>query len=346
MKQEALNFLAKLLGIPSPPGFEHKVQGLLKEELSSVVDEAKIDVIGNLSLVKNPGKAFKLMFVSHADEASLMVRYITDEGFICFSGGSGLRLDSALGQRVIVLGKDGAIPGVICGRSSRDAERKAKDFWIDIGAKNRRAAGEVVAIGDPIVYEQNLAFLPNGRAIARGFDNKIGCFVLAELTRLLDVNNIPIALYAVFSVQEEIGSRGIQIAAFDISPKVGVVVDVIEATDYPEADKREMGEIDLDKGPVIYRGPNINPLLFGVLVDVAKKIDINYQIFGEPASIPNDAGVLQLTKSGVATVVVSIPVRYPHTPGGILSLADVEKTIQLLTAFVRALGSKVDFRSV
>lgn len=346
MRQEALNFLTKLLGIPTPPGFEHQIQELLKEELSSVVDEAKIDVIGNLSLVKNPGKASKLMFVSHADEIGLMVRYITDEGFIFFSGGSGLRLDSALGQRVIVLGKDEAVPGVICGRPSKDAERKAKDFWIDIGAKNKKAAGEVVTVGDPIVYEQNLAFLPNGRAIARGFDNKIGCFILSELMRVLEVDNTPLTLYTVFSVQEEIGSRGIQVDAFDIFPKVGVVVDVIEATDYPGADKREMGEIDLDKGPVIYRGPNINPLLFGVLADVAKKIDINFQIFGEPASIPNDAGVLQLTKSGVATVVVSIPVRYPHTPGGILSLADVEKTIQLLTAFVRALGIRVDFLSV
>jgi putative aminopeptidase FrvX len=339
MNSMRLDLLTQLLAIPSPSGFEFEIQKFIQAQLGPIVDQAKIDRFGNLYLSLQSDLGPKLMISSHADEIGMMVRFISEDGFIYFNGINEDNLDTILGQRVDILSETGPIRGVISGKHGPiDGKRKINDLWIDIGTKNNHEAKKRVGIGDMIVCEQNFSVLANNRAIARGFDNKIGCFILAEMLKSLVGTTFQFALHAVFSAQEEVGWRGALVAAETISPQIAIVIDVIEASDYPDTDQREMGEIILEHGPVIYRGPNIDRLLYKDLIKIAKQNNLAVQIFGEPWNTPTDARVIQLSGQGVATVVVSVPVRYIHTPSEMVSLVDVENTILLLCAFVKNLA--------
>ncbi|MEA2067811.1 MAG: M20/M25/M40 family metallo-hydrolase, partial [Verrucomicrobiota bacterium] len=220
-----------------------------------------------------------------------------------------------------------------------------KDLWVDIGAKDKKDAEKMVEIGDPLVVAYGFEELANGLAAGRAFDDRAGAFVVLEAARQLAKMNPKAEIHAVATVQEEIGLRGATTAAYGIDPDIGIAVDVTFATDHPnmgDAMKRE-NLIELGKGPVLTRGPNINSKLFNLLVKTAKAEKIPYQINAEPRGTGTDANALQLNRAGVAAALVSIPLRYMHSPCELVSLNDLELCAKLLAKTVAKITPRTNF---
>ncbi|MEJ2202103.1 MAG: M20/M25/M40 family metallo-hydrolase, partial [Desulfuromonadaceae bacterium] len=208
----------------------------------------------------------------------------------------------------------------------------------------RAEAEKLVAIGDPITFAVGLERLQGERVISRAFDDKMGAFVVARvLQEVRRRGTPPVDLSVVTTVQEEVGLRGGTTSAYGVNPDVAIAVDVGFATDYPEMDKKEIGEFKIGKGPIIARGANVNPVLFELLTSTAREENIPFQIMGAPRGTGTDANVMQLARGGSAAALVSVPLRYMHTPVEMLSLDDLENTVNLLTALVYRISSVGQF---
>lgn len=346
-----IELLKRMVETPSPSGFEWSIQRLIRDEMEKVAREVKTDYHGNVIGVLNPEAPLRVMLAGHCDEIGLMVKYIDEQGYIYFSAIGGVDPGVLDGQRVwIVNAKGELIPGVIGKKPvhlMEDEEKgkplKIHQLWVDIGAINREDAESAISPGDPIVVRGEFLKLRNGLAVARGFDDRIGAYVILQCLKELSRRRPSVALYAVSTVQEELGLRGARTSAFGIDPHVGVAVDVGFSTDYPEVDKKRVGEVRLGKGPILHRGANINPVLGAMLEEVARKSKIPYQIAGEPRATGTDANAIQLNKRGVATALVSIPNRYMHTPVEVVSLHDVEMAISLLVECISVMEPGLDF---
>jgi endoglucanase len=246
--------------------------------------------------------------------------------------------------------KPGPIAAVIARKPVhllKDEERKqavkVEDLWLDIGAKDRDEAMETVRVGDSVTLELGYQELRNNRANAPGMDNRCGLWVVMEALRRAAAHPLRCSLYAVSTVQEEIGLRGARTSAFGIDPHLAVAVDVTHATDCPTIDKRQQGDLSLGNGPVIYRGPNMNPLVAERLIGTCQAQEIPFQLAAIGRATPNDANPLQITRAGVATGLVSIPTRYMHSAVETVSLDDLEHGADLLAAFARGLSGEEDF---
>lgn len=342
MREESYEFLRRIVNTPSPSGYEQRAQAIFREYVGQFADEVHTDVLGNSYAVLNPEGYPRLMLSGHIDEIGFVVHYISDEGFLYFSPVGGHDSTIAVGNRVYVHTRSGAVLGVI-GRKPihllSEEERRKKpelsDLWIDIGATSRKEAEERVRLGDPVTYVYELEPLMGEVVTARGFDNKMGCFVVAEALRLLSErrSELKAAVYAVSTVQEEVGLRGARTVAYEIDPQVAITVDVGHSIDYPGVDKKKYGDIAIAKGPVICRGSHVNPTVFEMLVATAADKGIPYQIEVAGGRTGTDNDVIQLSRSGVATGLVSVPIRYMHTPCELLHLSDLENTAQLLAEF-------------
>lgn len=342
--KESLAFLESLLATPSPSGFEARIQAVIREHMSQYADEVHRDVHGNQWFVVNPKGSVRLMLCGHVDEIGLMVRYIDDNGFIWVTRIGGPDPLQHWGQRVNVHTKNGPIRGVI-GRKpihntppeERAKGAKLEDLFIDIGAKDKDEALKRVRIGDPITMAVGFERMPNDLAIARAMDDRIGAFVVLEAlkkvhayTKKKKSHPLDCALYAVCSVQEEVGLRGAQTAAYTIDPHVGIAVDVGFATDYPPENKKIVGDFKLGEGPILHRGANINMPLAEMMEGLCDKHNIPYQLSGDGGIMGTDAGAIQATRGGVAAALISIPNRYMHSPVEMISLKDAENSAELL----------------
>ena len=351
MRKKSLEFLKDILSSPSPSGYEQPVQKIWRSYLKEFADTINTDFHGNTIGVLNPDGAPRIMFAGHCDELGFLIRYIDDKGFLYFGAIGGYDETIIPGRRVAIHTSGGIVPGVI-GKTpvhlikadDRKKGSQIEDLWIDIGVKDKKEAESMVSIGDPVTYLDDFLELKTGLAVARGFDDRIGSFVVAEVLRELSKSDkLKASIYSVSTVQEEIGLRGAHTSAYGIDPKVGIAIDVTFATDHPSVEKKQVGEINLGSGPVIARGPNINPRVFDILVSVAKEHKIPYQVEGIPRSTGTDANAIQLTRAGVATGLVSIPLRYMHTPVETLDLNDVEYTVKLLAAFSESVKTDTNF---
>jgi endoglucanase len=292
------------------------------------------------------------MLAGHMDELGFQVAHIADNGFLYFNTIGGFDPSTIAGRKVLIHAAGGPVLGVT-GRKAihlmtsdeRDKVPKTHELWIDIGAKDAKAARQRVAIGDPVTYEPAFELLGDGLAVARGFDDRMGAFVAAETLRRVKQSRkqLRAGLFAVATVQEEVGLRGARTSAYGLDPLVGIAIDVTHASDHPEVDKRKVGDIKLGAGPVITRGANINPRVFELLTKVARKEGIGYQVEATAGGTGTDANAIQISRAGVATGLVSVALRYMHTPVEVLSLADLEAASRLLAAFALALDEKTDF---
>ncbi len=351
MNKGTLDFLRDLVDAPSPSGFEGPAQRVWMKHTRAHAHSVRLDVHGNAIAVLNPNGSPRVMLAGHCDEIGFMVKYISDEGFLSFAPIGGIDIHVAAARRVTIHGRKGAVPGLL-GRKPVHLQDRDKppvkpewhQLWFDIGAANRKEAEKMVELGDSATFSEDFLLLGRDRACARGFDDKAGAFVVSETLRLLAAGKTPAAaVYAVSTVQEELGLRGATTAAYGIDPAVGIAVDVTIASDHPEVDKKMVGEIALGKGPVIARGANINPALFERLTGLARKNRIPYQVEPSPRATGTDANVIQLNRSGVAAALVSIPNRYTHTPVEMVALSDLENAASLLAAFVSSLSPRDDF---
>jgi endoglucanase len=352
MRAESLEFLKAIVNVPSPSGFEERA-AVVYRDYTSFADDIKTDVHGNVAAILNPQAEQKIMLAGHMDEIGFIIHYISEDGLLYFSGIGGHDSVIPIGQRVWIHGKERVL-GLI-GRKAvhllEDDERKKKpeikDLWIDIGASTKaevEAAG--ISLGDCVTYQYEFATLLGDRAVARGFDNKMGSFIVAEALRLLKEDgglDPNVGVYAVATVQEEIGLRGARTSAYWINPQSGLAVDVNHAIDYPGAGKTRHGALDIGKGPSVMRGANANPIVFNMIREAAAAEGIPYQVDVAPAGTGTDGNAMQLSRGGMAVGIVGVPLRYMHTPCELLSLKDVEECARIMAAYCRQVKPDTDF---
>lgn len=343
MKSKAVDFLEKYVNAISPSGFEDKAAKIWKEEARGFADEVRGDLHGNSFAVVNKGGSPRVMLAGHTDEIGLMVSQISEGGYLFFNTIGGWDSQVLPGQRVRLRGKEKEIIGVV-GRKPihllEEEERKkvvkTEDLWIDIGVEGEDEARDLIEVGSPGVLDYSFQRLQGDLVTARGFDDKSGGFVVLEVARKLAELKPQAEVHAVATVQEEVGLRGAKTSAFGIDPDIGIAVDVSHATDTPsmKKEKRKVGAANINGGPILSRGPNINPVLLQKMIDVAEREDIRYQMAGAPGGTGTDANAIQLTRGGVATGLVSIPNRYMHSPCEVVSLEDLTNIIELIASTV------------
>lgn len=352
MKKQSMQFLETLMKTPSPSGSEDKVRKIWFAEMKNFSDEIKIDVHGNAIASVNPDKSPRIMLAGHMDELGFQVKYIDDKGFIYFDRLGGFDIGIIPGRKIRIHTRNGDVLGVtgkkaihLLEKEEREKVLKPHQLYIDIGAKDKDEVKKLIGIGDPITYDPNFEEMRNDIYTSRAFDDKIGAFIVAEVMKNVFKrrNELKASLFSVATVQEEIGLRGARTSAYGIHPDIGIAIDVCHATDTPDVEMKKVGEVKLGEGASITRGPNINPKVFSMLVDIAKKKRISYQIESSPRPTGTDANVIQVTREGVATGLVSIPCRYMHTYTEVVSAKDVESAINILTEFCLSVDSKIDF---
>lgn len=335
------SFLHELLEAPGIPGYEQRVQEVIRTYAGGFCDRMDTDVHGNLTLSSNSGAEPRVMLAGHCDQLGLIVSHVDDDGFVFVQTVGGWDPQQLVGQRVTVWSEAGPVAGVVARKAIHlldEQERKqvveVKNLWIDIGASTKEGAEEALDIGDPVTVELGVRELRNERLNAPGMDNRSGVWVVVEAFRRAVEKGVGCALSAVSTVQEEIGLRGARTSAFGLDPHVAIAVDVTHATDCPGIDKRERGAVSLGGGPVLARGPNVNPTVYARLRETAARHDIPVQIIALGRAAPNDANPLQVSRAGVATGLVQIPNRYMHSPVETVSWTDLEASAELLAHFV------------
>ncbi|NBB79484.1 MAG: M20/M25/M40 family metallo-hydrolase [Verrucomicrobia bacterium] len=341
---EAPEFLVDLLNARSPTGAEYEAQAVVDQYVEKEVDAYRRDTMGNRFATVNPEGDPKLLFAGHIDELGLIITFINEQGFLYFDTLGGHDKSMISGRRVSILTKNGVVKGVTGKRAihlmSPDDRKKVPEtheIWIDIGVKTQEEAEKVVGIGDTAVYDQSFELIRGSVGVARAFDDKAGAYAVLEAVRRLSKNKLAARVTAAATTQEEIGTRGAITAAYSENPDFAIAVDVGHATDSPDCDPRKYGLFKQGGGPIVCRGPNINPVIFEHIVRAAKKNKIPYQVEADSRPTGTDARAIQVAQSGIATGLLSIPLRYMHTPSEMVDLEDVEHTVQLLVAVARSL---------
>lgn len=343
-------FFKDLVMAPSPSGFEQPAQEVYRNFVKEYADEVTTDVHGNVIALKKGTGKIRIMISGHADEIGLMVNYIDDKGFIRFTSIGGVDATLLPGLRINIYHNKKVVRGII-GRKpihlmspeDRKNTPKISDLWIDIGAKDKKAAEKKVCVGDHATFSPGLETLSGSIITTKATDNKAGVYVAGCLLKELANEKISANIYSVSSVQEEVGLRGARTSAYGIDPHVGIAIDVTHATDYPGMNKNQLGDVALEKGPTIAVGANINPKVFELLKKAGDKAKVKYQIEAAPRGTGTDANAIQVTRAGVAAGLISIPNRYMHTPNEVISFKDLEGAVKLLVEFVRLIDDKTDF---
>lgn len=303
------------------------------------------------STIARVGEAEPLVaIVGHIDEIGLIITHIDEKGFLWFEPIGGWDPQILVGQRVEVTGKGGPVPGV-AGRKpihllEPDQRKKVvelKSMHIDIGVADREEAEALVRVGDPIVIRTEPLQVAGSRLVSKSMDNRLGAYVALESTRRCAEGAGPGGSMAgVAAVQEEIGLFGARTSAFELRPDIAVAVDVTHATDAPGVDEKELGSHPLGSGPVIGRGSTLSPKVFELLAETAEAEGIEYTVAASGRSTGTDADSIQIARSGIPTGLVSIPLRYMHSPVEMVDLQDVEAVINLLAAFGSRIKAGVD----
>jgi len=340
--------LDELLRTGAPSGYEAPAAAVWREAASFA--ELSSDGLGS-SIARIGDAAPLLAVVGHIDEIGLLITHVDEKGFLWFAPIGGWDPQILVGQRVEIRTKDGLVPGVV-GRKpihllEADQRKKVvelKGLHIDIGAADGEEAETMVRIGDPVVIAAEPQPLMGDRLVSRSMDNRLGAYVALESLRRCHEGDGPGegSFAAVAAVQEEIGLFGARTAAFEVRPDIAIAVDVTHATDAPGVDEKELGTSPLGSGPVIGRGSTLSPKVFELLVETAEAEGIEHSISASGRGTSTDADVLQISRAGIPTGVVSIPLRYMHSPVEMVDLRDVEAVVELLAAFAGRLKKDID----
>ena len=331
-------YLKRLLETPSVTGMETLVASLVRERLAECADVIETDVMGSVhARLLGNGSAPSVMIAAHMDEVGLMVKSIDSQGFLRV-----VRVDVHTSQGIL-RGVVGRKPIHLIESDERTKATPISGLFIDLGLPPRKVR-EAVRVGDVITYGVGFEKYGKGMAVSRAFDDKAGVYVITRVMEELKRADGSLGDYiCAATVQEEIGSRGANTSAFSIKPDVAIALDVTHATDYPGIDTDKYGSVSCGKGPVIARGPNINPVVFERLCAAADAEGIRVQFEAEPSDSGTDASEMQIQRGGCATGLVSIPLRYMHTPTEVVKLSDIEDTVALLKRFILDLDEEVSF---
>ena len=311
------------------------------DAIKHFVSDVRLDNLGNI-IAHKPGVGKSIMLIAHHDVVCLMVSHIDENGFLYVKPCGSIDVSILPARKVIIMHEDNSIVGIIGKkpihliRDERNNKVAYENLWIDIGAKSRAEALQMVNKGDYAYFCSNHEELPNNLVTGSYLDDQVGLNVLLDLAEKLHNIEIPWDLYYIASNHEEIGMRGASVVANSIKPDVCICIDVTHATDYPTMNDISDGDIKLGEGCVLAKGPNIYPKLFKSLEEIAIKHNILYQIEVSPYPTGTDASVIQLSGNGVKTAVVSIPCRYMHTPHEVCSKIDIESAIKIVSSYLIA----------
>jgi len=340
MQKRALDFLWELLTTASPSGFEARVARVWLKYVSPIADETLTDAYGNAFAVLNPKGSPTVMFEGHSDEIGLMVTYIDDEGYLWVDGIGGVDAKMLPGLRVVLHRPEGPLSGVIGATAphmqtaeSRDKSAKMTDIYVDIGAKDKKEASALVTVGTPITIDHGPVRLLGDTLAARACDNKIGIWSAAEGLRRYAALKGNAKVIAAAHVQEEVGLRGARMGAYRWDPDAAIVVDVTNATDFPDVDRKLRNEIKMGGGPAIRVGPACHPKVTERLERVAAAQKIKLQRVPIPRRSGTNADAIFPTRQGIPTGILSTPNRYMHSPSETINLKDLDQIPTLMARF-------------
>lgn len=344
--------LQTLLTAHGPSGYESDPAAAWREAAGAYSDDVRSDVMGSsVALVPGTADGPSLALVGHIDEIGLIVTHIEESGFLRFTGVGGWDPQVLVGQRVVLATAGGPVPGVVGKKPihllDADARKKVpemKEMHIDIGAADGDAASELVRVGDTAVIAGEPVELQAGRVASRSMDNRIGSYVSYEAARLVaEQGGAPGDVFAVAGVQEETGLNGARTTAYSLRPDLAVAIDVTHATDAPGISESELGKHPFGSGPVIERGTNIHPRVSEMLIEAAEAEKIPYTLSASARSTGTDADAIHVSRGGVPTGLVSVPLRYMHSPVEVVQVDDIENTARLLAAFAMRIPADATF---
>ncbi|HTZ88010.1 MAG TPA: M42 family metallopeptidase [Solirubrobacteraceae bacterium] len=347
--------LRNLLLAPGPSGYEQLPAAVWRDAAASFA-EVSTDPIGTpLALVAPKQGAEqqprRLLVMGHIDEIGLIVTHIDDDGFLWFAEVGGWDPQILVGQRVVIDTREGAVKGVVGKKpihllraDDRKKVPEIRELHIDIGAKDGEQARAKVRVGDVAVIDAEPTELLGGRLISRALDNRLGSYVALEAARLVaEAGGSGWELAAVAAAQEETTFGGSRTSAFSLAPDAAIVLDVTHATDAPGIEVKEMGKHPLGSGPVISRGSTLNPAVFELLHETAEAEQLPFTVEASGRATGTDADAVHLSRGGIPTGLVSIPLRYMHSPVELVQLEDVENAARLIAAFALRLDSATSF---
>lgn len=355
MRTESRNFLEKYLNIASPTGFEYPGQQVWLDYMKPYIDDYISDTYGTIVGVINPKAEYKVVIEAHADEISWFVSYITDDGYIYLKRNGGSDYMIAPSKRVNIHTKKGVVkavfgwPAIHVRNHQKDEAPSLKNIFLDCGCSSKKEVEKLgVHVGCVATFEDELIMLNNKYFVGRALDNKMGGFVIAEVARMLKENKkkLPFGLYVVNSVQEEIGLRGAEMISRRINPNVAIVTDVTHDTHAPMYDKKSQGDTKSDCGPVLTYGPAVHNNVLNMLINVATKKKIKFQRDTVSRSTGTDTDAFAYSGMGVASALISIPLKYMHTTVEMVHKNDIENTIKLMYEFLLQLKAGTDFRYI
>ncbi len=349
--EEDFKIIKNLTEIQGCSGNEAKIRNYIKETITPYCTKVEVDSIGNLfGFIEGKDrdeskKKLNVLIDAHIDEIGFMVRFIDKNGFIRFSQVGGQNPRILPGQKVTIhssSGEDiidiiGEKPIHLLKQEDRKKTSKLEDLFIDLGFKDEQECKEFVSVGDYITFKQECIQLKkNQRIFGKSFDDRAGCFVLIKLIMEISqiTDKLPHNLIFLFAAQEEIGVRGTTVGSYKISPDIGIAVDVTHAIDFPGISKDQFEDISLGSGTTIKVGPNLHPKLTKLLIELAKKENIPFNLKAEPRPTPTDARAIQMTKSGIPCTLVEVPLRYMHTNVETIQYSDIIHTVDLLKSLL------------
>lgn len=342
MREASKDFLFELLRTPSPSGFEENAANVWENYVSPFCYKVEKGCYGNTIAYPNgTGHPVgpKIVLLGHIDEIGLMVNYINDDGFIYVAMIGGVDRANLIGRPITIHTSNGPVCGVIARKAAHlleedegDTIPKLSKLPIDIGAASGEQAKDLVSVGDPITVDAEPQMLLNDRLVARGLDDKVGAWVVAEVLREISSLRTQPYVVGVASIQEELGFHGASMVASDSDdpPDMAIAIDVMHASDIPDSDKETNGEIKLGRGPIVSLGGPISKKISRGLRDVAEASGIEYQLDIRPGYTGTDADGVFLKNGGIPTAVVSIPNRYMHSPVEMVQLGDLEGAVRLI----------------
>lgn len=330
------SFLHRILSQISVSGYEEPVQKVVCDHMGAYSDEIRTDEMGNVICIANPESSVKIMLSAHADEIGLMVTRITDNGRIQVIERGGIIPQTYPGQRVQICTDSGIVYGVVevYRKLFQKEELKATDFLIDIGASTKEEAQKYVALGNPVVLDSAIRELVSDKITARALDDRIGVFIIMEALKRAREKGCKVGVYAAATVGEETTKTGAYWTSTRIKPSLAIVVDVTYCSDCSGMNPAEMGDVTLGGGPVLCNSPIVVKKLNQKMEECAKKIGIKTQREAASRLTYTDGDKIHFSNQGVPMVLVSIPLRYMHSPGEVADMKDVEGCIELIAEFL------------
>tara|TARA_B110000444_G_scaffold185_1_gene183 strand:+ start:1076 stop:2164 length:1089 start_codon:yes stop_codon:yes gene_type:complete len=353
LNKQSFDFLETYINNPSPTGFESSGQKIWLKYLKPYIDDYLVDTYGTVVGIINPEAKYKVVIEAHADEISWFVHYITKEGFIYLVRNGGSDHQIAPSKRVNIHGEKGIIkavfgwPAIHTRRGGKEEAPKLENIFLDCGARSAKEVREMgIDVGSVVTYEDEFMIMNKRFLVGRALDNRMGGFMIAEVARLLKENKktLPFGLYITNSVQEEVGLYGAKMIVETIKPNVAIVTDVTHDTNTPMINKIKEGDCAMEKGPVVTFGPAVQNNLLKLIMNTAKKHKIDIQKAAASRATGTDTDAFAFNTGGVASALISLPLRYMHTTVETVAQQDVEDVIKLIYNSLLEIENNHDFR--